>query len=119
MSQGAPDNPSQPGAVTAVDPATAERNAVARAWLFKHGVREEWALRHVPAPWNKAVRVSALSIAAYQGDVDIIKWLFERGCGALDDNKLAPMRIAVQRGAFTCAPEVCRYSPAIVTHGPA
>ena len=75
-----------------------EVEARAATWLRTHKVKPTWLLRHAEAPWNIKLRVSALSIASYEGNVEMVQWLFKKGCGEPHVNRLAPMRLAAQRG---------------------
>lgn len=41
-------------------------------WLNKYGIQKDWVLRHVPAPWDKSIRVSPLTIATYENNVPMV-----------------------------------------------
>ena len=38
-------------------------------WLKKYGIQKAWILRHIVAPWDKTVRVSPLTIAAFENNM--------------------------------------------------
>ena len=82
---------------TAASPASDD---CAHTWLLERHFSPSWLLRHMPAPWNKEVRVSALSLAAYENNSPVVQWLFQHGCGLSEINRKAPIRIAVQHGSI-------------------
>jgi hypothetical protein len=47
-------------------------DANAAIWLDKYGIQKAWILRHIPAPWDKSIRISPLAIAAFENNVPMV-----------------------------------------------
>ena len=82
-----------------MEPSQAGKDARAEIWLNKRGYAKEWLRRHMPSPWDKGIRLSALALAAFEGDMPMLRWLVAQGCADTPANRLDGLRLAAQGGA--------------------